>query len=216
MQNPSPWTRVEEVHYATAIRSRWLSLRRQQQHRNHRQRLWMLARKPTKLLIWINRRVLCCRSCKTLSPIRHIYRHPFMAGPIVTTWFTLRQVRDACEIIQSFASCSCCFFILFLFLSSFLVVVYSTVYYCFCFFVPPPSLYCVISIFKFCYTVHPWPRIDCPRDMTVDLDPGKRTVEVFIPQPDTNVDWTRYFCSFSQCYIESSIDWKTIYFSHVQ
>jgi hypothetical protein len=109
----------------------------------------MLARKPTKLLIWINRRVLCCRSCNTLSPIRHIYRHPFMAGPIVTTWFTLRQVRDACEIIQSFASCSCCFFILFLFLSSFLVVVYSNFirswrtlqrFIIVCFFCPLPIL----------------------------------------------------------------------------
>jgi hypothetical protein len=39
-------------------------------------------------------------------------------------------------------------------------------------------------------SLHPWPRIECPKDMTIDLSPGKRTIEVFIPQPATNVDYT--------------------------
>jgi len=112
-QNPkwsSPWTRVEEYLYGTAIRLKWLSLQQRQQrrHRSHRQRLWIMERKRTKLSSWISRRVaLCCRSCTTLSPIRPTYRHPF-TGRIVTAWFTLRQVRDACEI-QSLASGSYCF-----------------------------------------------------------------------------------------------------------
>ena len=40
--------------------------------------------------------------------------------------------------------------------------------------------------------VHPWPRIECPKDMTIDLSPGKRTIEVNIPQPATNVDYTSH------------------------
>lgn len=55
-----------------------------------------------------------------------------------------------------------------------------------------------IYVYLFCHscwgvTVHPWPRIECPKDMTIDLPPGQRTVEVFIPQPATNVDYLRYY-----------------------
>ena len=41
------------------------------------------------------------------------------------------------------------------------------------------------------FSVYPWPRIECPRDMMVDLPPGARVAQVFIPQPDTNVEWAR-------------------------
>ncbi|KAI9557484.1 hypothetical protein GHT06_017312 [Daphnia sinensis] len=41
-------------------------------------------------------------------------------------------------------------------------------------------------------SVHPWPRIECPKDMTIDLPTGKRSTEVLIPQPATNVDYVSH------------------------